>query len=93
MRLLVSSFAVIAALAATPAAAADANVVDGVFTGGYTCAQGVTFLELTLDGDYGGAVRGVFRFNSATWRLGMFKTFEINSISALLAAASRPGLS
>lgn len=70
MRLLVSRLAILTALVATPAAAVDANVVDGVFTGGYTCAQGTTFLELTLDGDYSGFVRGTFRFNSARWNGG-----------------------
>lgn len=74
MRLVVSCLAITAALAATPAAAIDANVVDGVFTGGYTCAQGVTFLELTLDGDSDGSVRGIFRFNSARWNGGENRT-------------------
>lgn len=74
MRLVVSRLAITAALAATPAAAIDANVVDGVFTGGYTCAQGVTFLELTLDGDSDGSVRGIFRFNSARWNGGENRT-------------------
>lgn len=74
MRLALACFAATAALVATPAAAVDANVVDGVFTGGYTCAQGTTFLELTLDGDSSGAVRGTFRFNSARWNGGENRT-------------------
>lgn len=74
MRLALACFAATAALVATPAAAVDANVVDGVFTGGYTCAQGTTFLELVLDGDSSGAVRGTFRFNSARWSGGENRT-------------------
>lgn len=74
MRLALACFAAAAALVATPAAAVDANVVDGVFTGGYTCAQGTTFLELVLDGDSSGAVRGTFRFNSARWSGGENRT-------------------
>lgn len=63
-----------AALLTTPAAAADAGYVDGVFEGGYTCAQGVTFLRLTLDGQYDGTVRGRFFFSSASWQGGSNRT-------------------
>lgn len=59
-----------AALLATPASATDANYVDGVYEGGYICAQGKTFLRLTLDGDYNGVVRGRFFFSSASWNGG-----------------------
>lgn len=65
-----SSLALAAALFAGPAAAADANLVDGVFKGGYTCAQGITYLELTLDGDSDGFIRGTFHFGSVSWRGG-----------------------
>ena len=68
MRLI--SLAAAAALFATPAAAADANILDGTFEGGYTCAQGMTFLRLTLDGDTDGYVRGRFFFSSVKWQGG-----------------------
>ncbi|HRD26954.1 MAG TPA: hypothetical protein PLO65_01500 [Caulobacter sp.] len=74
MRSAVLSLAALAAVVATPALAIDANVIDGVYTGGYRCAQGVTFLELTVDGDRDGSVRAVFRFNSATWNGGENRT-------------------
>jgi hypothetical protein len=74
MRLALSCLAATAALVATPAAAVDANIIDGVYRGGYVCAQGTTFLELTLDGDYDGLVRGTFRFNSAEWAGGSNRT-------------------
>jgi hypothetical protein len=63
-----------AALFASPAAAANANLIDGVYKGGYTCAQGITFLELTVDGDADGYVRAIFRFNSAEWAGGSNRT-------------------
>lgn len=68
MRLI--SLATAAALVATPAAAADANFLDGAFEGGYTCAQGMTFLRLTLDGDTDGYIRGRFFFSSVSWQGG-----------------------
>jgi len=74
MRLILSCIAAAAALVATPAAAVDANIVDGVYRGGYVCAQGTTFLELVLDGDTDGFVRGTFRFNSAEWTGGSNRT-------------------
>lgn len=74
MRLILSCIAAAAALVATPAAAVDANIVDGVYRGGYVCAQGTTFLELVLDGDTDGFVRGTFRFNSAEWAGGSNRT-------------------
>lgn len=70
MRSTVLSLAALAALAATPALAVDANIIDGVFEGGYTCAQGMTYLKLTLDGDTDGYVRGTFHFGSVSWRGG-----------------------
>lgn len=63
-----------ALLVAGPASAMDGNFIDGVYTGGYTCAQGVTFLELTVDGDRDGSVRAIFRFNSAQWDGGSNRT-------------------
>lgn len=74
MRLALSCLVAAAALIATPAAAVDANMIDGVYTGGYTCAQGVTFLELTVDGYTDGSVLAVFRFNSARWAGGENRT-------------------
>lgn len=68
MRLI--TLAAIAALVSTPAVAADANLLDGTFEGGYTCAQGLTFLRLTLDGDADGYVRGRFFFSSVSWQGG-----------------------
>jgi opacity protein-like surface antigen len=68
MRLI--SLATAAALVATPAAAADANFLDGAFEGGYTCGQGMTFLRLTLDGDTDGYIRGRFFFSSVSWQGG-----------------------
>ena len=65
MRLI--TLAAAAALLATPVAAADANAIDGVYTGAYICAQGTTFLELTVDSDQGGDVKAVFRFASGEW--------------------------
>jgi hypothetical protein len=65
MRLI--TLAAAAALLATPAAAADANAIDGIYTGAYICAQGTTFLELTVDSDQGGDVKAVFRFASGEW--------------------------
>lgn len=62
--------AALAALVSTPAAAADANLLDGTFEGGYTCAQGLTFLRLTLDGDADGYLRGSFFFSSVKWQGG-----------------------
>ena len=62
--------AALAALVSTPAAAADANLLDGTFEGGYTCAQGLTFLRLMLDGDADGYVRGSFFFSSVKWQGG-----------------------
>jgi hypothetical protein len=63
-----------ALLLAGPAAAMDGNVIDGTYRGGYVCAQGTTFLELVLDGDTDGFVRGTFRFNSAEWAGGSNRT-------------------
>lgn len=74
MRLALSCIAAAAALIATPAAAVDAGFLDGVYTGGYTCAQGITYLELTLDGYQDGSVSAVFRFNSAKWAGGENRT-------------------
>ncbi|HRD45672.1 MAG TPA: hypothetical protein PLF78_04220 [Caulobacter sp.] len=67
MRLALTCFAACAALLATPAAAGDANAIDGVYTGAYICAQGPTFLELTVDSDHDGGVKAVFRFASGEW--------------------------
>lgn len=52
------------------AGAADADRLDGVWEGGYTCGQGKTFLRLTLDGAYDGSVTGTFFFSSASWNGG-----------------------
>lgn len=70
MRITLSCLAVVAALASTPAAAADANIIDGVYTGAYICGQGPTFLELTVDSDQAGNVQATFRFNSGEWEGG-----------------------
>lgn len=59
--------ALAAMLFARPAAAANANVLDGVWEGGYVCAQGRTYLRLTLDGATDGAVAGIFHFGSVAW--------------------------
>lgn len=70
MRFALSCVAAAAVLFATPAAAMDANAIDGVYTGAYVCAQGPTFLELTVDSDQGGAVQAIFRFASGEWEGG-----------------------
>lgn len=63
-----AALALTAALALPGAvAAADASLLDGVWEGGYTCAQGKTFLRLTLDGMADGRVTGTFFFSSAGW--------------------------
>jgi hypothetical protein len=67
MRLALTCLAATAALLVTPAAAGDANVIDGVYTGAYICAQGTTFLELTVDSDQAGEVKAIFRFASGEW--------------------------
>lgn len=67
MRLALTCLAACGALLATPVAAADANAIDGVYTGAYICAQGTTFLELTVDSDQGGDVKAIFRFASGEW--------------------------
>lgn len=67
MRLALTSLVACAALVASPATAGDANVIDGVYTGAYICAQGPTFLELTVDSNQAGDVKAVFRFASGEW--------------------------
>ncbi len=70
MRLALACLAATAALVSMPAAAMDANAIDGVYTGAYVCAQGPTFLELTVDSDQNGAVQAIFRFASGEWNGG-----------------------
>ena len=70
MRLALTCLAATAALVSMPAAAMDANAIDGVYTGAYVCAQGPTFLELTVDSDQNGAVQAIFRFGSGEWNGG-----------------------
>lgn len=41
----------------------DASSLDGVWSGEYTCAQGITGLKLTLDGTPDGQVSGTFEFH------------------------------
>lgn len=62
------------ALLSTPAIAADASHMDGVWEGGYICGQGKTFLRLTLDGSQDGGVTGTFFFSSASWNGGANRT-------------------
>jgi hypothetical protein len=69
MRLAALCLAVALALPAA-ASAADSNRYDGVWEGGYSCAQGKTFMRLTLDGEWGGRVKGTFFFSSASWNGG-----------------------
>lgn len=86
MRLALACLATFAALLATPASAGDANAIDGVYTGAYICAQGTTFLELTVDSDQAGEVKAVFRFASGEWNGGQNLTVPPGNFA--LAASS-----
>ena len=52
---------------ATPALAADARSMTGVWEGGYDCWHGKTFVRLTLTGEADGDLKGTWRFGQTVY--------------------------
>ena len=54
-------------MTATPALAADARSMTGVWEGGYDCWHGKTFVRLTLTGEADGDLKGTWRFGQVSY--------------------------